>query len=95
MSNHVQAGMRQIRAADNKLRRLFQDAVITQRREALAKAIYSIKDVFVEMIGMSQRPNHGVRTRSTLYDHRFLKSLVPRLHSVTLELGISIRWGQG
>ncbi len=54
--------MRQIRAGDNKLRRLFQNAVITERREALAKAIYSIKDDFVEMIGMSQRPSLGVRT---------------------------------
>jgi hypothetical protein len=58
--------MRQIRAADNKLRRLFQDAVITERREALAKAIYSI------MIGMSQRPSLGVRTQSTLYGHQLL-----------------------
>jgi hypothetical protein len=61
--------MRQIRAADNKLRRLFQDALITERREALAKTIYSIKDDFVGMIGMSQRPSLGVRTQSTLYDH--------------------------
>jgi hypothetical protein len=45
--------MWQIRAADNKLRRLFQDAVITERHEALGKAIYSIKDDFVGMIGNS------------------------------------------
>ena len=53
--------------------------------------IYSIKDDFVGVIVMSQRPNLGVRTQSTLYDIKFyLKSPVFHLHSVTLELRISI-----
>jgi hypothetical protein len=83
--------MRQIRAADNKLRRLFQDAVITERREALAKAIYSIKDDFVGMIGMSQRPSLGVRTQSNFTTgNSYLNSPVFYLDSVTPELGISI-----
>jgi hypothetical protein len=64
--------MRQIRAADNKLRRLFQDVVITESREALAKAIYSIKDDFVRITGMSQRPSFTVRTQSILCDHQLL-----------------------
>jgi hypothetical protein len=53
--------------------------VITERREAPAKAIYSIKDDLAGMIGMSQRPSLGVRTQSTLHDHHLLsqKSSVP------------------
>jgi hypothetical protein len=79
--------MRQIGAADNKRHRLFQDAVIMERREALAKAVYSIKDEVVEMIGMSQRPSFGVMTKSTTYDRQLLS---PKSSAVLLELYTSI-----